>query len=386
MSNTTKIPLRRPAFKQAFLINQLFPNQTITAYELKKACRSASIEMTSSPKTYTPVEIRAIKLAMLAERKLVPNDKLKKPVIIPVRVAKGGTGKTTVTANVAAALAIMGYKVLCVDGDPQGSLTNLLGVDSLFDNSIIHIGNLIQECVPGTSRLTTARIRDAIVPIFPDGMLDLIPADVTLSQLDGFLMPQMGRELIVANLFGDHLDVFGQYDVIFMDAAPGTSYLALNLMAAGETILAPVSPNPESVKALELLTNNLSELNQHIHDKRFDFEIVVNGYDSRYKHCSEILDVLTRTYEGKINPNIIPQAAAFQREHQLIPTSSQGPVVERLSNSQPAKIMFQLTHSLMARFKITLGGIPETIIPNTQGRKETFIPANIVATDNGITT
>ena len=105
MSNTTKIPLRRPAFKQAFLINQLFPNQTITAYELKKACRSASIEMTSSPKTYTPVEIRAIKLAMLAERKLVPNDKLKKPVIIPVRVAKGGTGKTTVTANVAAALA-----------------------------------------------------------------------------------------------------------------------------------------------------------------------------------------------------------------------------------------------------------------------------------------
>lgn len=45
-------------------------------------------------------------------------------------MAKGGTGKTTVAANLATAFAFMGYKTLMIDGDPQASLTNMMGIDA----------------------------------------------------------------------------------------------------------------------------------------------------------------------------------------------------------------------------------------------------------------
>ena len=41
---------------------------------------------------------------------------------------KGGVGKTTVSMSVAQGLSLKGYKVLCIDLDPQGSLTSLFGL------------------------------------------------------------------------------------------------------------------------------------------------------------------------------------------------------------------------------------------------------------------
>src|SRR4051812_43547603 len=49
--------------------------------------------------------------------------------VIAVAIPKGGTGKTTTTVNLGAALTECGQRVLVVDCDPQGSLTVALGVD-----------------------------------------------------------------------------------------------------------------------------------------------------------------------------------------------------------------------------------------------------------------
>ena len=47
--------------------------------------------------------------------------------IITVSIPKGGTGKTTTTINLGAALAELGQRVLLVDFDPSGALTQALG-------------------------------------------------------------------------------------------------------------------------------------------------------------------------------------------------------------------------------------------------------------------
>ena len=51
-----------------------------------------------------------------------------RPPIIAIVAAKGGTGKTVLSANLAAAFAAAGRQVLAVDCDPQGDLTGDLGV------------------------------------------------------------------------------------------------------------------------------------------------------------------------------------------------------------------------------------------------------------------
>lgn len=57
---------------------------------------------------------------------LTPTDTAIVPAVIAVASRKGGAGKTTTTANAAAALATAGYDVIAVDLDPQGNLTESL--------------------------------------------------------------------------------------------------------------------------------------------------------------------------------------------------------------------------------------------------------------------
>src|SRR5918997_2079124 len=67
---------------------------------------------------------------------------------------KGGVAKTTTTLNLAAAFAESGYRVLCVDMDPQGNLTMSQGIDpetldaSMYDVLVHHIPmrQVIRRC------------------------------------------------------------------------------------------------------------------------------------------------------------------------------------------------------------------------------------------------
>src|SRR5512136_2208934 len=88
--------------------------------------------------------------------------------VVTVTSGKGGVGKTTATANIAAALAAEGQKVVCVDGDI--GLRNLDVVLGL-ENRIVYD---IVDVVEGRCRLRQAMIKDKRLP-----ELYLIPAAQT---------------------------------------------------------------------------------------------------------------------------------------------------------------------------------------------------------------
>ncbi|MBC8161850.1 MAG: AAA family ATPase, partial [Roseiflexaceae bacterium] len=93
--------------------------------------------------------------------------------IIAVAVPKGGSGKTTTTLNLAAALAELGKRVLCVDLDPQGNLTAALGFagDQLTDTVYTAMSHFLRTYDP---RL------DAVIRPTNAGF-DLAPTDVRLT-------------------------------------------------------------------------------------------------------------------------------------------------------------------------------------------------------------
>ena len=68
------------------------------------------------------------------------------PALIVTRMTKGGVGKTSLCVNIASTMAMMGYRVLVIDADPQASASNLLGVETAsYDSNITHIGNFLTK-------------------------------------------------------------------------------------------------------------------------------------------------------------------------------------------------------------------------------------------------
>ncbi|HEX2728612.1 MAG TPA: AAA family ATPase, partial [Rubrobacteraceae bacterium] len=76
------------------------------------------------------------------------------PIVIAVANQKGGVGKTTTTANLGAALARKGNRVLLIDMDPQGNLTSAVGVSKATEHTVAEA--LLNHQVP----LPTLRIEN----------------------------------------------------------------------------------------------------------------------------------------------------------------------------------------------------------------------------------
>ena len=159
---------------------------------------------------WTPKSVREVRLKHIQERKQKTSQQM--PKIIVSRMAKGGVGKTTVVGNLGSVLAMMGYKVLLVDGDPQASLTGLMGID-WTKNDLVHIGHLIRNCY----QRQNLRLEETIEHIYPDGNLDLIPADITLVETDSWMMGAVNREQLFVRLLSENIAFFSRYEVIIVD-------------------------------------------------------------------------------------------------------------------------------------------------------------------------
>lgn len=349
--------LRDPTFRGKYVCDMLvWPS--ISLHMLKKLTGKETGD--GSRHVYRPSDVRNLKFVQyeIDESTTLP----KRPPVVNCRMAKGGTGKTTVAANLATAFAFMGYKTLMIDADPQASLTNMMGIDASSED-IKHIGHLMEESVANKGH---ADVVGATRAVFPDGMLDIIPADITLTNADGWLMNQMQRETVFDRLLTANTEFFGKYDVIVVDSAPGTSLLSMNIMVASRTQLAVCWLDRENLKALPILLGNVDEINAAYPNHASDVEIVANGYSAIYKQSKEALEVLVAKYPHQLNENVIQQFSGFHRQQALPGGESRGAVVEQDQSSPGAKALLDLAKSLLGRYRITLAGFDESI-PSTRG-------------------
>jgi cellulose biosynthesis protein BcsQ len=154
-------------------------------------------------------------------------------------------------------LCIPGHRTLLIEGDPQGSMSKQLGFD--INQPLTHIGNLMERLAKGQP----TRIREAVVPIYDQGMLDLIPADITLSNVESWMIGAMNREHLFARLMEKESDFFKQYDVVIIDSAPNTSILTTSFLVASKLVTAVVMPEAQSVLAIEGWNPTSKKLTDH---------------------------------------------------------------------------------------------------------------------------
>ena len=148
------------------------------------------------------------------------------PRVIAFANQKGGVAKTTSVANVAAALAADGQRVLAVDVDPQFRLTVLLGTDPALTNASL-LDVLTGRC----------EVPEAVVPSVVPGV-DLLPARRELSGAELSLVTQVRREEFLRRALEDHT---AGYDTVLLDCPPNLGLLTVNALCAAGEVVVPVS-------------------------------------------------------------------------------------------------------------------------------------------------
>jgi len=148
------------------------------------------------------------------------------PRIIAIANQKGGTGKSTITVNVAAAAGESGQRVLVVDVDPQADATTMLGIDPDARQHTLY-DVLVGGCeLPGAIERGVA-----------DGV-DLVVGSERMADVELTLAGEMMRERYLADALAGHLD---GYDLVLVDCPPNLGLLTVNAFCASSDVLVVVS-------------------------------------------------------------------------------------------------------------------------------------------------
>jgi chromosome partitioning protein len=210
--------------------------------------------------------------------------------IIAVSNLKGGVGKTMTAASVAFGLAREGKRILCVDLDPQHSLTVSLGV--IEPNKLpVTVATLMNSVINETDiDITGGLIRHR------EGV-DLLPANSTLAGMELALVQVMGRETVLRQFLDE---VKADYDFIILDCSPSMDLMTVNALAAADSVIIPVVPKYLDAKGLELLLRSLSQIKRQINPSLTIEGILLTMVDSRAKLTQEISGLIEAAYGGNI--------------------------------------------------------------------------------------
>ena len=166
--------------------------------------------------------------------------------IIAVAVPKGGTGKTTTTLNLGAALSEQGKRVLLVDFDPQGNLTQSLGYrPGDLENTVYSaIKYFLTRYEP---QLELAVLRTS-------AGVDLVPTSARLNLANDELAVAIQREFVLQKLLAP---LMSSYDMILIDTLPYLGVLVVNALVAADEVLVPLQAEYLATESVSLILDQV---------------------------------------------------------------------------------------------------------------------------------
>lgn len=204
-----------------------------------------------------------------ATKHIAPHPKHKTQMFYNV---KGGTGKSTLTAQFVMMASVLGYRVLAVDLDGQGHLTVNLDILDAHERPTIY--DVLINDLP---------IQQAVMNVAPN--LDLIPANLQLCNIEIPLNNKTRREYRLSEAITKIAD---QYDLIVADTNPAASILNGSMLVASDRVNVICATNPLSFHGMSLVMATIEEMQREFR-RELDVKIIPNMYDNREVISQEVL-------------------------------------------------------------------------------------------------
>lgn len=165
------------------------------------------------------------------------------PVVRTIAIInqKGGVGKTTTTANLAAGLAMRGKDVCMFDLDPQSHLTLHYGVTPTDGMATAFDILAAESDIDSAVQMLT-------------GNLSIIPATTDLASAEGEFAASPGRNHLLSNAL-NKMKTRG--DFVLIDCPPSLGLLTLNSLVAADEIIIPLQPHFLALQGLSKLLKTI---------------------------------------------------------------------------------------------------------------------------------
>ena len=205
---------------------------------------------------------------------------------------KGGTGKSTLTAQYVMRAAMYGLNVLALDLDGQGHLT--VNLDILDSHERPSIYDVLINDLP---------LEQAIMNVAPG--LDLVPANLGLCNIEIPLNSKTRREYRLNEAIETIKD---RYDIIVADTNPAASILNMSMLVAADLVNIVCATNPLSFHGMSLVMATIEDMEREFR-KKLETRIVPNMYDSREVISQEVLGELKAQFVEQCARTVINRSA-----------------------------------------------------------------------------
>ena len=211
---------------------------------------------------------------------------------------KGGVGKTTTAASLGVGLSRQGKKVLLIDADAQGNLTQMMGWPQPDDLSPT-LATLMEKIILDES----VQKGEGILKQKDD--VDLIPANIELSAMEVTLVNAMSRETVLKQLLNMVSDC---YDYAIIDCMPSLGMLTINALTAADSVIIPVQAQYLPAKGLQQLLKTVARVKRQLNSKLEIDGILVTMVDKRTNLSKGVVEQIRSAYGGRVCSSEIPRS------------------------------------------------------------------------------
>jgi chromosome partitioning protein len=252
-------------------------------------------EAPSEPERFMPSDLLApSRHEVVVERAApAPESPVKHAEVIAFANQKGGVAKTTTTLNLAVAFAESGYRVLCVDLDPQGNLTMSQGIDP--DKVEKSLYDVLVHDMP-------------IAEIIQKREIDIAVASIDLAGAEIAMSTKIGRERSLEKALKE---VSGNYDFVCIDTPPSLGLLTINALTAANKVIVPVQCEYLSMRGLVQLQNTLKMIQENLNPEVRIEGILPTMLDTRTVHAKEAVEILEENFGDLVFKSRIRKAIKF---------------------------------------------------------------------------